>query len=153
MLELDEARTFHLQADYYRQYLNSVLKFDFPEITKEAATAYLKKAVGRAIRKLTTEADVIALIAVIGELVKTEVGGQWFLIDRQSFEAPYRTVYEPAIRTENDTVFLISSAIFGKIKWKTANLDTIFIAARSHMTVPISWPTFAEHRPGLILLE
>lgn len=133
--------------------MNKVLKFDFSEITKEAATAYLKKAVGRAIRKLTTETDVLALISVIGELVKDEVGGRWFLIDRVSFYEPYHTVYEPAIRTANDTVFLISGTIFGKIKWKVTDLDTIFISARSYMTEPIRWQPFAAHRPGLIMLE
>jgi hypothetical protein len=116
MLELDAAITFHLQADYYRQYLNKILKFDFPVITKEATAAYLKKVVGRAIRRLTTETDVIALISVIGELVKAEVGGQWFMIDRLSFDEPYHTVYEPAIRTSQDTVFLISTQIFGMVK-------------------------------------
>jgi hypothetical protein len=153
MLELDAAINFHLQADYYRQYLNKILKFDFPVITKEATAAYLKKVVGRAIRRLTTETDVIALISVIGELVKAEVGGQWFMIDRLSFDEPYHTVYEPAIRTSQDTVFLISTQIFGMVKWKVTTIENIFISARDYMTVPIRWAEFAKDSPGLLLVE
>ena len=153
MLEKDAATTFHLQADFYRQYLNQVLKFDFPAITKEAAVAYLKKVVGRAIRKLTTENDVIALISVIGELVKAEVGGQWFMIDRISFDEPYHTVYEPAIRTAQDTVYFIGTEIFGMVKWKVTTLENIFVSAHSYLTVPINWSSFAKRRPGLLLLE
>lgn len=64
-IEGDRMKSFHLQADYYRNHLNTVLKFSFPEITKEAVQAYLKKVIGRKIKKLTTGSDVVALISVI----------------------------------------------------------------------------------------
>lgn len=35
-IESDRMKTFHLQSDHYREHLNKVLKFDFPEITKRA---------------------------------------------------------------------------------------------------------------------
>ena len=77
-IEEDRIKTFHLQANHYRQHLNTVLKFDFPAITEEAAQAFLKKVIGRFIKKLTTPTDMVALISVIGELVKQETNGKWF---------------------------------------------------------------------------
>lgn len=70
--EGDRMKTFHLQANHYRQHLNNVLKFDLQEINKEAAQTYLKKVIGRSIKKLTTPTNVVALISVIGELVRQE---------------------------------------------------------------------------------
>ena len=77
-IEGDRMATFHLQADHYRQHLNNILKFDFKEINKEAAQAYLKKIIGRKIKTLTTSTDVVALISVIGELVKAETNWNGF---------------------------------------------------------------------------
>jgi len=59
--------------------LNRILKFDFPEITKEAAQAYLKKVLRRKIKKLTSGTNIVALISVIGELVKAAAIGRWLL--------------------------------------------------------------------------
>lgn len=143
-------KTFHLQADYYRKHLNRILKFDFPEITKEAAQAYLKKAIGRYIKKLTTPTDVVALISVIGELVKQETKGKWFLEKRYG---TYNPIYEPNIVTSSGNVILMSSEILGKIKWRTSSLDTIFINVHSKLTEPIKWKKYSKVRDNLIMLE
>jgi hypothetical protein len=149
-IEGDRMLTFHLQADHYRQHLNNVLKFDFPEVTKEAAHAYLKKVIGRFIKKLATPTDVVALISVIGELVKQETKGKWFLEKRYG---TYNPIYEPNIVTGDGNVFLMSSQIIGKIKWRVSSLDHIFIDVHSRLTEPIKWKQYSEMRDNLIMLE
>ena len=149
-VEGDRMKTFHLQADHYRQHLNNVLKFDFQEINKEAAQAYLKKVIGRKIKTLTTATDIVALISVIGELVKAETGGKWFLVKRYG---TYNPIYEPNILTSTGNVYLMSSRIIGKIKWRTAKLEDIFIDVHSTLTEPIKWTKFSKNRDDLILLE
>ncbi len=148
--ECERIKTFHLQADHYRKHLNKVLKFDFDEITKDSAQAYLKKVIGRKIKGVTTGTDVIALISVIGELVKRETNGKWFL---EKYYGVYNPMYEPNIHTESGNVFLISSQIMGFVKWRVSTLENIFISAHSTMTVPIKWINFQKNRKNLILLE
>ncbi len=149
-IEGDRMLTFHLQADHYRQHLNKVLKFNFPEITKEAAQAYLKKAIGRFIKKLTTPTDVVALISVIGELVKQETNGKWFLEKRYG---TYNPIYEPNIVTGDGNVALMSSNIIGQVKWRVSSLDNIFIDVHSRLTEPIKWKKYSIGRDNLIMLE
>jgi len=126
------------------------LKFDFQEINKEAAQAYLKKVIGRFIKKLTTPTDVVALISVIGELVKQETNGKWFLEKRYG---TYNPIYEPNIVTADGNVFLMSSNIIGKIKWRVSTLDNIFIDVHSRLTEPIKWKNYSKGRDNLIMIE
>ena len=149
-IEGDRMKSFHLQADHYRKHLNTVLKFNFPEITKEAAQAYLKKVIGRKIKTLTTGTDVVALISVIGELVKAETGGKWFLEKRYG---TYNPIYEPSIKTSEGNVYKMSSRIIGKVKWRTSRLDDIFIDVHSTLTEPIKWKKYSKNRDNLIMLE
>ena len=149
-IESDRMKSFHLQADHYRKHLNTVLKFDFPEITKEAAQAYLKKVIGRKINTLTTGTDVVALISVIGELVKAETGGRWFLEKRYG---TYNPIYEPSILTSEGNVYKMSSRIIGKIKWRTSRLDDIFIDVHSTLKEPIKWERYSKFNDNLIMLE
>jgi len=153
MFEIEESKikTFHLQADYYRNHLNRVLNFDFKKITKEAAQAYLKKVIGRYIRQLTTPTDVVALISVIGELVKKEIDGKWFLEKRYGM---YNPIYEPNIVTTAGNVFLITGNVTGSVKWRASSLDNIFIDAHSRLTEPLKWKDYSKGRKkNLILLE
>jgi hypothetical protein len=149
-IEGDRIKIFHLQADHYRKHLNTVLKFDFPEITKEAAQAYLKKVIGRKIKTLTTGTDIVALISVIGELVKAETGGKWFLEKRYG---TYNPIYEPNIVTGDGNVVLMSSNIIGKVKWRVSSLDHIFIDVHSKLTEPIKWDRYSKVRDNLIMIE
>jgi hypothetical protein len=148
-IEGGRMKTFHLQADYYRNHLNNVLKLDFPEITKVAAQAYLKKVIGRQIKTLTTATDVVALISVIGELVKAETAGKWFLVKRYG---TYNPIYEPNIVTSSGNVFLISNEVMGSIKWRTAKLEHIFIDVHSTLTKPIKWKKYSKNKDNLIML-
>ncbi|MFT3946440.1 MAG: hypothetical protein QM763_05640 [Agriterribacter sp.] len=149
-VEGDRMKTFHLQADHYRQHLNNILKFDFQEINKEAAQAYLKKVIGRKIKTLTTAIDVVALISVIGELVKAETGGKWFLVKRYG---TYNPIYEPNILTSGGNVYLISSRIIGKVKWRSSRLEDIFTDIHSTLREPIKWTKYSKNRNNLIMLE
>lgn len=149
-IEGERMKTFHLQADYYRNHLNRTLEFDFLEITKEAAQAYLRKVIGRKIKGLTTGTDVVALICVIGELVKSETGGKWFLVKRYGI---YNPIFEPYILTSKGTVYSISSRIIGKVKWRTPNLEDIFIDVHSTLTEPIKWKEYSKNRDNLMMLE
>ena len=106
--------------------------------------------IGRFIKKLTTPTDIIALISVIGELVKKETNGKWFLEKRYGL---YNPIYEPNLVTGSGNVFPISSRILGLVKWRVAKLEHIFIDVHSTLTEPIKWKTYSKHRPNLIKLE
>jgi hypothetical protein len=149
-IEGERMLTFHLQADHYRQHLNSVLKFDFTEITKDAAHAYLKKVIGRFIKGVTKPVDIVALISVIGELVKQETKGRWFLEKRYG---TYNPIYEPSIVTRDGKVIPISSKIFGQVKWRVSSLEQIFVDVHSTLTEPIKWEKYSKGRDNLIILE
>jgi hypothetical protein len=148
-VEGDRIKSFHLQTDYYRNHLNNVLKLDFPYINKEAAQAYLKKVIGRFIKKLTTATDVVALISVIGELVKAETNGKWFL---DKSYGTYNPIYEPNIVTASGNVILIGSKIIGMVKWISSKLEDIFLDVHSTLDEPIKWDKYSKHRSDLILL-
>lgn len=149
-IESDTIDTFNLQADKHRIHLNKVLNFQFPEINKEAAQAYLKKAIGRSIKQLTTSTDILALVSVIGELVKQETSGKWFLVKSYG---TYNPIYELNIVTSDGNVILMGSKIIGKIKWRTSALDTIFNDVHSKLTEPIKWKKYSKATDNLILLE
>jgi hypothetical protein len=148
--EADRMKTFHLQADHYRKHLNKVLKLEFKEITKEAAQAYLSKVIGRNIKKLTTPTDIIALISVIGELVKNETRGKWFLEKRYGL---YNPIYEPNIVTGSGNVFSMSFNVLSHVKWRVAKLEHIFIHVHSTLKKPANWKKYSKDRPNLVLLE
>ena len=126
------------------------MKVNYPSINKESAQAYLKKVIGRAIRKLTTGKDVIALISIIGELVKEETKGRWFLIKRYGV---YNPVYEPSLITSSGDVFLISSKVMGKVKWKVSDLELIFNDVHSKISPKIKWDEYSKARNNLVILE
>src|SRR5690348_10681183 len=81
-VERERILQIHKNIDFYQDHLNNVLKFDFKNIDREVGQAYLKKIVGRTIKKLTTPTDVIALIAAVGKIIKKEKNGKWFLLKR-----------------------------------------------------------------------
>lgn len=75
-LEKERIQNIHNQICFYKNHLNTTFKLSFSEISKEAAQAYLNKIIGRTIRKLTTPTDKMGLIAVVGEIVRTELNGR-----------------------------------------------------------------------------
>lgn len=99
---------------------------------------------------MTTPTDVVALISIIGELVKQETRGKWFLEKRYG---TYNPIYEPNIVTGDGNVILISSQIVAKTKWRVSSLDTVFIAINSKLTQPIKWKMYAASRENLTMLE
>jgi hypothetical protein len=148
--ERERIMSFHLQTSYYLEHLNSTLKLSFKEINKESALIYLKKIIGREIRKLNTNQDIVALIAIFGQLIKQETDGKWFLEKRYG---TYNPKYEPNIRTASGNVILISGKIIGNVKWKVATLESIFADIHYKKTVPLTWTDYSRHRTNLIALE
>ncbi len=149
-IDSDSVKNFHLQAEHYQKYLNRVLKFSFPEITKEAAQAYLKKVIGRSIKQTTLPNDILALISVIGELIKQETNGKWFLLKSYG---TYNPIYEPNIVTAIGNVFLISSQIIRCVKCRTSKLENIFDKVHSQIKEHVKWENYAHGRDNLIILE
>ena len=149
--ECERIKSFHLQTSFYREHLNSILKLDFKEISKELALVYLNKIVDREIRKLNTNQDIVALIAIFGQLIKEETDGKLFLEKRYG---TYNPKYEPNIRTASGNVILASSKIIGNVKWKVATFESIFADIHYKKTMPLTWTDYSRHRTDkLIELE
>ncbi len=107
----------------YQSYLNETLKFDFEDISKESAQAYLKKIVGRSIKQVATDKEKVALIVMFGHLIKQKVNGNWMLLKRYGKYNPY---YEPQIKTDSNKVIMLSMTILGLIKWKVTSIMSVF---------------------------
>ncbi|HYE55343.1 MAG TPA: hypothetical protein VD996_10880 [Chitinophagaceae bacterium] len=120
--ELERIRSIHKNIDFYRQHLNKVCKLDHKELTREAAQAYLKKLVGRTIRKLTTDTDLVALIAVFGEIMRRETGGKWML---EKWYGTYNPYFIPRILNKRKQVIHFNDSLLTSIKWKVADADRI----------------------------
>ncbi|CAN5390314.1 hypothetical protein BH10BAC2_BH10BAC2_47750 [soil metagenome] len=121
--EIDRIKTINKQIDFYRIHLNTVLKFDFEEISHDAAQAYIKKVVGRTIKKLTTNTDLVGLIAVFGELIRIEIGGKWVI---EKWYGTYNPRYKPRILTKDKKLIFIDDTLIIQLKWKVTQIDSIF---------------------------
>ena len=121
--EIDRIKTINKQINFYRSHLNTVLKFNFPEISREAAQAYIKKVVGRTIKNLTTNTDLVGLIAVFGELIRKEIGGRWMI---EKWYGKYNPHYKPRILTKDRKLIFIDDTLLTQIKWKVTQIDIIF---------------------------
>ena len=121
--ELERIKTINRQIDFYRNHLNAVLKFDFPEISEGTAQAYLKKVIGRTIKKLTTNRDLVGLIAVFGEIMRKQIGGKWVI---EKWYGTYNPYFMPRILTPGKKLIHIDSLVLGAVKWKVSFIDTIF---------------------------
>jgi hypothetical protein len=121
--ELERIRTINKQIDFYRGHLNTVLKFDFPEISEDVAQAYLKKVIGRTIKKLTTNTDLVGLIAVFGEVMRRKIDGKWVI---EKWYGSYNPYYMPRILNPQKKLIHIDSLVLGNVKWKVSSVDTIF---------------------------
>ena len=113
--EIDKIKTINKQIEFYHTHLNTVLKLDFPEISREAAQAYLKKIVGRTIKKLTTNADLVGLIAVFGEIIRKEIDGKWVI---EKWYGTYNPHFKPRILTSDNKLIFIDDTLLIQLKWK-----------------------------------
>jgi hypothetical protein len=120
--EIAEIKTINHQIEHYRKHLNKILKFDFADVDKIAAQAYLKKVIGRTIKKLTTNTDLVALIAIIGEIIRVEIGGKWVI---EKWYGVYNPNFRLRILTPDNILIFIDDKVLGNIKWKVSNIDTI----------------------------
>ncbi len=121
--ETDRIIEIQLNILFYQNHLNKVFKLNFTEINREAILAYLKKIVGREIRGINTDRDIVGMIAVTGDLVKRELDCKWFI---EKWYGMYNPYYELNLLSSDNKVIKISDIILGKLKWKIAKLDSIF---------------------------
>ncbi len=121
-IEIDRIKSINKQIDIYREHLNTVLKFDFQELTREAAQAYIKKVVGRTIKKLTTDTDLVALIAIFGEIMRREIKGKWVL---EKWYGTFNPYFMPKILNPNNKIIPINDSLLTAIKWKVTDVEHI----------------------------
>jgi hypothetical protein len=139
-LEKERIKEINLNTNYYHQHLNEVFKLDFQEINRESVQAYLKKIVGRTLRKLTTEKDAVALVAIVGQLLLNEEGGSWLLEKRYGTYNPYS---EPLLLTAEKQVINLSSIVLGRLKWKLASLGDLYKSLHLHT---FDYASYAKYR-------
>lgn len=121
--ELERIKTINKQIRFYQNHLNSVLKFNFAELSEAVAQAYLKKVIGRTIKKLTTNTDLVGLIAVFGEIIRNKINGKWVI---EKWYGTYNPYFIPKILTPDKKLIHIDSLVLGNVKWKVSFVDTIF---------------------------
>ena len=121
-IEIERIKSINRQIDFYKNHLNTILKFDFQELNREAAQAYIKKVVGRKIKKLTTDTDLVALIAIFGEIMRREINGKWVLEKWYDTFNPY---FIPRILNKQNELIHFNDSLLISIKWKVTHIDSI----------------------------
>jgi hypothetical protein len=125
--EIEGIKRINEQIGFYHSYLNTILKLDYSEINQEAAHSYLKKIIGRTIKKITTHKDIIALIAVFGELIRKEVNGNWVI---EKWYGTYNPHFKPRILNSKKRLIFVDDIILSQIKWKVSDIQYILGSAQ-----------------------
>jgi hypothetical protein len=121
--EIDRIKTINKQINFYHNHLNTVLKFNFSEINRSSVQAYLKKIIGRTIKKLTTNTDLIGLIAVFGEVIRKEINGTWVI---EKWYGTYNPYFKPRILTADKKLIFIDDMLLVQLKWEVSQTDSLF---------------------------
>lgn len=119
-IELDRIRSINKQIEFYQNHLNTVLNFQFKTVDVDTAQAYMKKIIGRKIKKLTTETDLVALIAIIGEIMRKRIKGKWLL---EKWYGMYNPYYMPRILDTSKKIIHINDYVLTSVKWNNANVE------------------------------
>ncbi len=145
-VEIERVKTINKQINFYREHLNNVLKFDFAEVTRDSAQSYLSKIVGRSIKKLTVDIDLVALVAIFGEVARREINGKWVL---EKWYGAFNPYFVPKIIDSNDKVIPITESVLTSVKWKVTNVASIFKDIQGHRTLN----EIRKHRECIVLTD
>jgi len=121
-LEISKIKNIPNEINYYQLHLNLILNFKFTELNKEVISIYLKKIIGRTIKKLTTDKDIVALIIVIGEVLRREINGKWVI---EKWFGTYNPKFKPRILNMNSELIFIDDLVWSTIKWKVSDIEEI----------------------------
>jgi hypothetical protein len=121
-VEIKRISTINKQIEFYQTHLNTVLKFDFKKLDIESAQVYMKKIIGRKIKKMTTDTDLIALIAILGEILRQRINGKWLL---EKWYGTYNPYYMPRILTPSKKIIHINDYILTSVKWNVADAEQL----------------------------
>jgi hypothetical protein len=121
-LELTIIKNIPNEINACQLHLNTILDYKFTELNKEVIGIYLKKIIGRTIKKLTTDKDVIALIIVIGEVLRREINGKWAI---EKWYGTYNPKFKPRIVNMNSELIFIDDLVWSNIKWKISDIEMI----------------------------
>ena len=121
--EIETIKAINKQIDFCQHHLNALLRFDYKELNRDTAQVYLRKIIGRTIKKLTTNTDLLALIAIFGEIVRREINGKWVI---EKWYGMYNPHYKPRILNNVGKLIFIDDAVLGNVKWKVSFVDMIF---------------------------
>lgn len=130
--EIERIKSIHEQIDFYRNHLNTILKFDFQDVSRDAVRAYTKEIIGRTIKKLTTDTDMMASIAVAGEVVRREINGKWIL---EKWYGTYNPYYEPKILNQKNRIIDVGGSLMTSIKWKVSDIDWILDRTEGNLSL------------------
>lgn len=144
--EIDRIKTIHKQIDFYKNHLNTVLKFDFQELSRDTAQAYAKKIVGRTIKKLTSDIDLVALVAIFGEIMRLEINGKWVL---EKWYGTFNPYFVPKILNKKNKIIPINNSVLIAIKWKISDATHIL----KNTDGPLSLKETRKHHECIVLTD
>ena len=121
-IEIDNIRQINRKISYYIDHLAKILKLDYSGLNREYCQKCLSKIIGRYIKKITSEKDLVALIAIIGELVRKEVDGYWML---EKWYGLYNPYFIPKILNKKKKVISVNDRVLSLVKWRIAKIDFI----------------------------
>ena len=121
-LEISRIKNIPNEINACQLHLNFILNFKFTELNKEVVSIYLKKIIGRTIKKLTTDQDIVALIIVIGEVLRREINGKWAI---EKWYGTYNPKFKPRIINMNSELIFIDDLVWSNIKWKVSDIEII----------------------------
>ena len=121
--EKDRIMNFHNQYEHYKEFLNKQLGFQIESVDMSSIEKYLSKVIGRTIKKVATEKEIIGLISVVGQKFKELYPSKWFGTKRYG---TYNSYLEPNLVTNVNRVIPVTDLVMSNLKWKVKNVQLIF---------------------------
>jgi hypothetical protein len=137
----DRLRTIGSNIDYYKDYLNDRYKFGFTELNREAIQRYYLNVSND---KSGYPYAVIALGALMGELLRIELNGKWVV--RKNY-GPYNPYYSPLVKSD-DKIFSVYDRLYSMIESRDKD-SSVFFDRRFFGSTPIK----AFEDAGIDLIE
>ena len=121
--ERNRVLKFNSQFDHYFKYLKEHLNLSVSQLNEETLELFLSKVIGRSIKKIVEEKEIVSLTSILGEIMKRKYSGKWFAIKRYAI---YNGYLVPNFLTDNKRVIPVADIIHSSLKWKTKNVNLIF---------------------------
>ncbi|MEI9919860.1 MAG: hypothetical protein WDO14_13835 [Bacteroidota bacterium] len=117
--DADRLKSIGSNLAYYQGYLNDRYSFNFTELNREIIQSYYQKVLKD---KSSYPYPIIALGALMGELLRLELNGKWVV---KKVYGSYNPYYSPLIKS-NGTIFSVYENLYPMIQRRSKDSSAFF---------------------------